>query len=964
MRKLFLIIALAMAFTSFAQQQQSIFSEGTWYRFSTDFSQPSQSVIKVTYEKLANSGIDLEVVNPDKLQLFIMPPGLLSEEVSNDNFNPLKEMPVKLYGCEDGSFDAGDYLLFYPASQQRWGFHTEEEYYLGTFHPYTDEVHYFLRTDAESDGLRVGEIAFLEEQPDTVLQHSQRILGGPVAGGLNPANVGAEFVQQEITNEDFTYEVSDEMIAWPEAKTVFGIVTGSTESSQLRLLKNGSEVATFDVPGSAPQIFEEHIYAYDGISVATGDVFTVEFPESSGENQAAVYLKDFSIQAVTEIASSGLLFNSAQPSDEVTEWDGSWSPDTEVWNLTNIYAIAQQQTNNENIFRTNSNVREKFIAFNPQTNEGVEVFGGTLVTVDFEDLYVMSTPDMLVITNENLTAEASNYAAIHENEGLSVEVVDIQSVYNNFSGGITDYTAVRNFMAHHYNKSGGQLSYLTIYGDASVYTDDERSIVPTYQTTEVWGEYMLEAGDRYFGYLDNGEDFTSSESDMDIAVGRIPVATGEEAAMVNQKLLNYSQQGDWQLSMTLSADDEDMHVYMNLQEDVYAMIDELAKVMNIHKVYLDSYEQGTQGEQQVSPEAQEAMVESFERGDVLIDYMGHGGHSQWAHEQVLDSNVVKDLSNSQFPFVLFTVKQDFFHPDSPSLSEQLLLQQHGAIAGLSSAHSSFAQTWNQFRTFFYQAVFEEGISTHGLAMKYAINQPGNATVKSYCLIGDPALRFPFPEYQVLTKTVNDITVEEIDTLYVGEPYTLNASVYDDSGVVGGFDGEALVKVFAPAHQQVTLGTDEEPFSYMVSDSLLSEQTVQVNNGNFEATFSLPSNYDFSPDEIKVSYYAQSQNRSAAGYENLFSVSEPSGIDDGENVQFKVYPTITDSDVMIQIGMANSDGNGYLEVMNLQGVCLYRKRINNSTNSRINLSLTDYPPGMYLIRLLGENYGKMVKIIKQ
>ncbi|HKK09867.1 MAG TPA: C25 family cysteine peptidase, partial [Bacteroidales bacterium] len=581
----------------------------------------------------------------------------------------------------------------------------------------------------------------------------------------------------------------------------------------------------------------------------------------------------------------------------------------------------------------------------------------------FTDLYAMSTPDVFVITGQQLMEDAQSYASFHQSNGFTVEVVDIADVFSNFSGGVTDFAAIRNFMAHHHQKSDGALSYLTIYGDASVYAEGDRFVVPAYQSSEVWMNYMLEGGDRYFAYLDDGETFSDSDADMDIAVGRIPVATREEAAMFNQKLINYNQdRGDFQISMSLVADDEDAGVHMNIQEETFAIVDDYAKSMNIHKIYLDQYPQETQGEQQVSPLAQQALAGAFERGDIILDFMGHGGHSGWAHEQMLTVDVVNSLENEHYPFVLFPSKQNFYHPETASLAEQLLIQQNGAIACLSSTENSFSQSWNNFKSLLHQAVFEEGIVTHGLAMKYAYNHGYGTSVGSYCLLGDPLMSFPFPANEILTESINETDVESVDTLFINEPYTVEASVYDDNGIVTSFDGTARVKVFAPVHQQTTLGTDQEPFTYMLSDSLLSDQQVEVTNGVFESTFSLPANYNFSPGNIKLSYFAMNEYESAAGYEELFTVSQASGLNEQENIRFKVYPTITNSDIIIEIGSSNE--NGYLEILNLQGNCLHRQQIGNSGGSRINLSLSDYAPGMYIVRLLGRDSMKMKKIIRK
>ncbi|HKK09657.1 MAG TPA: hypothetical protein VJ939_02420, partial [Bacteroidales bacterium] len=360
MRKLLLMVVLATAYQAVAVQQNSMFSEGAWHQFSTEFSSPSQKVLKLTYEKLTNSGIALENVNPDKLKLFMMPPGLMSETVNYEELNPLKEIPVKLYGCEDGSFDEGDFILFYPSSQQQWNFDEEAGLFKGAFHPYSEKVNYFLRTDAEEDGLRVADVPFLDESPDVVIQNTEVLVGGPGFGGINPANAGAEFVQQEITEQPFDYEVISPALSWPDATIMFRVVANNIDPLTINLLKNGSVIDNFELTVTDPGVFRQHTFSVDELAVSTGDVFTVECP---GESNFSVFLDDLTLTGAEEIAGSGLFFNSAQPNEAVTEWSGPWESETEVWDVTFPESVVNQVMNAEYALRTQSDVKQKFIVF-------------------------------------------------------------------------------------------------------------------------------------------------------------------------------------------------------------------------------------------------------------------------------------------------------------------------------------------------------------------------------------------------------------------------------------------------------------------------------------------------------------------------------------------------------------------------------------------------------------------------
>jgi hypothetical protein len=72
---------------------------------------------------------------------------------------------------------------------------------------------------------------------------------------------------------------------------------------------------------------------------------------------------------------------------------------------------------------------------------------------------------------------------------------------------------------------------------------------------------------------------------MDIAVGRIPVATDAEAQDYLIKAEAYDHQGHWKTDFVMLADDKDNHIHMDTQENLATVLSEEVKVMNIHKIY-------------------------------------------------------------------------------------------------------------------------------------------------------------------------------------------------------------------------------------------------------------------------------------------------------------------------------------------------------------------------------------------
>jgi len=348
-----------------------------------------------------------------------------------------------------------------------------------------------------------------------------------------------------------------------------------------------------------------------------------------------------------------------------------------------------------------------------------------------------------------------------------------------------------------------------------------------------------------------------------------------------------------------------------------------------------------------------------------MDYAGHAGHSSWAHENVLDQQLVAGLDNTSYPVVLNPAKLDYFHSGTPSVSETLILEEGGAIAALGSTGTAFATVWNAFKQDFHEAIFLEGYQTPGAAFRSAVNHDYTQMKRNLTLLGDPALSFPFPQYEVLTETVDETGIEHFeDTLKVNNPLVVAGGVYDNNGIVQSFQGDVLLKLFAPHHQRTTLGNIEDSYSYTATDSLLQQQVAEVRDGRFEATIDLPESYDFAPGNIRLSYYAYSQQEDAAGYEDrIFALAGESATPEHEQAVFKAYPTVTTGKVFIR-AEAGHNRKMTVELYNMHGECLVRNRLPGSADTLYSLSLGGYASGMYFLQLTDGDYRKTIKIIRQ
>ena len=218
----------------------------------------------------------------------------------------------------------------------------------------------------------------------------------------------------------------------------------------------------------------------------------------------------------------------------------------------------------------------KFIAFNGNEYYEAEAVG----KIDNQNLHANDFPEMIIVTYSEFATAAEDLANFHrENDGLEVKVVDVEQIYNEFSSGTPDMSAIRDYVKMYYDRAEEDESlmpkYLLLFGDASYdYKNIEfgdsnnQNFVPAYESLTSIETQKTYCSDDYFAILDDdeGQNLNGNNQLLDIAVGRLPVKTASEAQAVVDKIKHYVTKetfGAWRNELTFIADDQDYnHISM------------------------------------------------------------------------------------------------------------------------------------------------------------------------------------------------------------------------------------------------------------------------------------------------------------------------------------------------------------------------------------------------------------------
>lgn len=324
--------------------------------------------------------------------------------------------------------------------------------------------------------------------------------------------------------------------------------------------------------------------------------------------------------------------------------------------------------------------------------------------------------------------------------GLRTAVVTLPQIYDEFGYGRAAPEAIRQFLGHAYDSWAAPAPrFVLLTGDASYDphglspTAVNRDIVPTaLQFTNFAGNV---ASDTWFTIFEPG----SLAPQM--AIGRFPAQTVAQLETMVAKTLAYENAGggDAREHALLVADDE---IAFDRANDRLARDLESGGYQTV-KLYMSENE-----------DIHDAIVNTFNSGVGVVNYVGHGGVKVWADEVVFAAEDAGKLQNgARLPiFTTFTCLNGYFnHPEIDALAETLLWAEDGGIvAAVAPSGRSLTTQQEPIANAFYAHLLDEDAPTLGEALMIAkvasagIPDQGEV-IYTFNLLGDPALRFQRPD---------------------------------------------------------------------------------------------------------------------------------------------------------------------------------------------------------------------------
>ncbi len=871
-------------------QTSSVLSSRTWYKLSVS----SDAVYKIDYNLLKKIGINPDALDPRKIRLYAGTPGMLPQSNSAPRISDLQEVSLQVQGGEDGKFNTQDYILFFGQGPDAYQLLTDKKIFQYQNHLYSDKNYYFL-TISTTDGSRLSSLENLPGSLPTVNEFDD--FSYYETEQYNDLHSGRDWFGEQFDSK------TENTIRFPiagigegsEIKLVSNVMGQSFDASSFQLSYNGVSIgeqkllpianSQYAVKGYETTDTLKFVATQVNAATQTNQDIKLKFIKAASGRSVA-YLDYLLLQTKRKLALYGdqTIFHSLKSLDQSSSRFAvnAMPPEGLIWDVTDAFHPFIQLSSNESgatSFGAMSGTLRKYIAVSNK-NYPVPVVEGL---VPNQNLHGMAALDFLIITAPEFLSDAQRLATHRQTKNaITTVVVTTSQVYNEFSGGKQDVTAVRDLVKYLYDQKKG-IKNVLLFGHGSYdyknYLSYNKNFVPTYESRNSLSPLETYSSDDYFGFLEESEgnwgENPPEPHTLDIGVGRLPIKKVAEAKILVDKIIEYETQnwGDWRKEILFVADDGDYNIHQGQADQLAESIETEHPDINALKIYVDAFKQTNSPIGQVSAEATNTLTQTVNKGVVIVNYTGHGSEQQWMQERIFDQVVLDKWKPAPRYPLLVTATCEFGRNDDPGListAELALIRSKGGCIGLvTTARPVNSATNFTLNKAFYQALFTKVSNQYrdlgAIVRDTKNNSMSGVSNRNFLLLGDPSMKLALPSTDVKVTEIKNLTSGS-DTVKALSKIKVSGSVYTNGIPDNAYNGTLTATMFDKPAQEKTKGDENAPFDFKVHDRRIFCGQATVLNGKFDIEFTVPNSIDPAVGTGKLSLYASpaSNSRDVAG----------------------------------------------------------------------------------------------------
>ncbi|MDI6766526.1 MAG: type IX secretion system sortase PorU [Bacteroidota bacterium] len=894
--------------------RNSVLSTGTWYRFDIN----DDGMYKITGTMLLDAGIP-STVDPKTIKIY----GNGGIETPMDVSTPYPDDLVQnaVYTYDDGNnrnLDGSDYIIFYGKSTRGWKYTPSSKSFQHYINHFADKNVYWLTFGDEQTAKQMMPLANTESENyfrpatvgDKIFQEDEK---------LNIHNSGIQWLGESFNGSGratYPNQLTEVNSSLP-VKYIFNIGAISNGPSQFTISDNDSLLVIKSIS------FDQRSPSYNPTTVTItkqmnflNNTSKLLFIYSSSGTLATGYIDWYEIFWHKNLRAKNDQFHfHTHDTTAIAEYKVSGFSSNEIF----VFDVSRF----DSVLKlSDPRISDKTCSFGVELNEG-----------SVREIYIVGkngfkTPEKLnLVPNQNLHGNPveADYVIIAHKEFMSAAarlkeyresqnrfplktiIVDVDSIYNEFSGGLLSPVAIRNYLKYVYLNWSKPPKYVLLFGDGDydykrIYGNSNPNWIPPWESVESFNYLSTYASDDFFGIFFNG-------GKVNLGIGRLPVRSSREAVDVVEKIIDYETRGEkdsWKLRFTFVADDG---LQASGENDRLLHTDQADQISNLvqpmfekKKIYLYDYPTVITAMGRRKPTVNHAIINSINQGTLVLNYTGHGNPRVWTHEGVFVRETdFPLLQNKGKYFFLVTATCNYSYFDM--LNEQsggellMLMPKSGAIATVSASRAVYAGENFEFNKTLYRYLLETNQfgqikqQTLGdIIYRTKLQRSGLNDLK-YLLLGDPALHLAFPPLIASIDSINQKPGKPTVQLRALERAAISATVRDTAtGGIIDFNGKAQLVVY-DAQRTVTLVAPEinQSMPYRTSGSVLFRGELSVNQGRINSSFIVPKDIAYRNEPAKMTLYFWNETSEGAGYVDvLINGSHSTEIKDTVGPFIKLY----------------------------------------------------------------------------
>lgn len=897
----------------------SVLSSGDWYKVEIRENTEtggSEGIYKITKSFLEGAGINLGGIDARTIKVYGNGGNMLPDGLFDPRPNDLEEMAVYFEGEADGSFDANDFILFYGHSPNYWRYDTTQSTYYHYINPYSRSNYYWVCINTPNNGKRM------------------QIVPSENNGG---ASVPASFTEKMYQEPEQSNLINEGNLWLSQRKSPGNsfewnpVLTGLENGSDIlyrvkmaaRCLNNNSNFLVKDDYSTMSEYFMSMGPVQGGfgdwISTETVTFNVNQSQKTNGEQvklrstyyapigEAEGYLDWFEVQYKRRLNSAQndvLRFDSPSTTGTVEYNVSPFSNDNiKVFDATShsdVKIIQPLSSSSSNVRFQKNETQNHLSSFLVVGQNGFKTPTGISSRVTNQNLHGISDgASFIIITSKEFISAAERLKSKREQGGasdpnyLKTIIVTTDQIFNEFSGGLYDAVALRDFIKYAFDNWTEKPAHVCLLGDGGL---DYKNIlyqggnfVPVWEyTTARIHQVDGYTSDDYFVHISGGNGFPDKP---DLSIGRIPAGTLQEANDYLDKVDAYengANNGYWKNRMLFVADDERTsegcetvgHLYQaeSLAEQY------LPSYVDKVKAYLITYPTVITPQGRRKPQVNSDIARYWSEGMLNIHWTGHGSPDVWAHEYVLEKdNIISQLTNeNRYPFVSIAScdMSKFDNPANKSAGELFMITgKRGAIGTLAATRPVYASGNDALMRVVFDKLYvprdtlllQKRFGTAMFDTKNSIGYQVNDA--KYVLMCDPTLRTQMPRFRSHIDSISGLAGDTMKALSRIKIY--GSILNPDSSKWADYNGKIILKIY-DVDRIISL-TDEcvPPGSvsgtFRLNGGIIYSGTQNIVNGQWVVEYIVPKDISYLNQNGRLINYFYNNQYDGAGINRDFIV---------------------------------------------------------------------------------------------